>query len=472
MIKNIILKTALLSFAGALLLQACRKRDNLSSAENYVTFETNAQGISAAETSLNVIVKLSFGTDKAIPLTLKLTGNGVTYGTDFTTTPAATNGELQLTIPQGNNQTSFTVTKVPGVLFDGDESVSFELYSSGSPVLIGTGRKFTLSFAELVSASSSFMIEGGGATYPNRVFIDLSANRQTPIQRTDWDLGFFTSPSTDSFYTILNSSTGMMAKQLAKNDLNTVSAADTVGFYADVAYSAFAPVPSQMAYVDYPTGDLSKTAITKISATATDNKVYIVNRGLGVGTPAPARGWKKIRVLRNATGGYTLQYADIAATSFSSIDIPKDESYFFKYISFDNGAVSVEPQKKKWDIAWTYGGYLTNFGGGEVPYLFQDLIIQNRNVAIAKVLTSTKAFADFNEASLTDGTITTWNSSQVSIGSDWRRTTPSPADVYTDRYYIVRDGDNNYYKIRFTALTNNGVRGYPSIAYELVKKGL
>jgi hypothetical protein len=262
----------------------------------------------------------------------------------------------------------------------------------------------------------------------------------------------------------------MMAKQLNKNDLNQVSSADTTGFSTEVAFNQFAPVTTSLPYIDYPSGDLSRTAIAAISATAEENKVYIVNRGLAPGNPTPARGWKKIRVLRNAAGGYTLQYADINATSFSTIDIAKDENYFFKYISFDNGAAAVEPVKKKWDLAWTYFSNVTNFGAGEVPYLFQDIILLNRNVSIAKVMNTTKAYADFGVADITAQTFLT---TQNAVAADWRSgggPGVSPA-VRTDRYYIVKDGDNNYYKLRFTALTQNGERGYPAFEAVWLKKG-
>jgi hypothetical protein len=479
MIRNSFLRIAALAFSAIVIFSSCRKRTDISLPDNLVVFTATEQGMTAAENFILVKVKLSRGTDQEIPVTIQLTPDGVTYATDFTTTPAVTSTvpstptplTLNLVIPAGNNEASFTVTKVPGAIFDGDEKITFDIYSSGKPVLIGSGKRFVLKFAELVSTSSSLTIDGGGATYPNKVFIDLSANRQTAVPRSNWDLGFYTAAGTDSFRVILNSSVGMMAKQINKNDLNAVTATDTLGFINDVAYSPFAPVPAQMAYVDYPNGDITRTALGLISATATDNKVFIVNRGAGAGSPAPARGWKKIRILRNATGGYTLQHADIGATTFTSIDVAKEDAYFFKYISFETGAVTVEPTKKKWDLAWTYFGNVTNFGGGEVPYLFQDFVLQNRNVLVAKMLTTTKAYDSFVEANLTDGTVTSWNSSQTSIGADWRRTTPSPAQTYDDRYYIIKDGDNNYYKVKFTALTNGGVRGFPSVEYALVKRG-
>jgi hypothetical protein len=129
--------------------------------------------------------------------------------------------------------------------------------------------------------------------------------------------------------------------------------------------------------------------------------------------------------------------------------------------------VPVEPEKKKWDISWSYTGYVANFGE-EVPYTFQDIVMQNRNVGVAKVLTSAKSFDAFAEADIAGLNFST---AQSTIGSDWRRTTPAPAATWDDRYYIIRDGDDNYYKLRFTSLTENNTRGLPAIEYVLVRRG-
>ncbi len=458
---GIVLSLAVLFFA------ACRKRDALPP-DNYVVFETTSQGIAASENSVVIKVRAQRGVTGDVPVVINLTEQGVVYGTDYATMPAASAGKISLIIPSGNNEASFTLTKTAGALFDGDEKIVADIFSSGAPVLIGTTKQFTLNFGELVAAAATTTINGGGVTYPNKVFIDLSANRQSAVIRTAWDLGFYT--GNEDFRVILNSSSAMMAKQLNKNDLNAVSAADTIGFSSEVAFSQAAPTTSSLAYIDYPNGDLSRTAIAAISATSSDSKVYIINRGTGVGNPAPARGWKKVRIIRNTSGGYTLQHADIAATSFSTIDIAKDDVSFFKYISFENGVTTVEPARKKWDITWTYFSNVTNFGAGEVPYLFQDIILINRNVQVAKVMVATKAFADFSEADIAGQTFLT---TQNAIAADWRSgggPGVSPA-VRADRYYIIKDGDNNYYKIRFTALTQNGERGYPAFESVLVKKG-
>ena len=131
----------------AILFSACRKREAMLP-DNLVAFETTELGMPAGENSMVIKLKLSRNTDREIPLIVKLNNNGLVYGTDYTTAPAASaSGEINLVIPSGNNEASITINKVPGVLYDGDESILFEIYSSGSPVLNANTKQFTLSFA-------------------------------------------------------------------------------------------------------------------------------------------------------------------------------------------------------------------------------------------------------------------------------------------------------------------------------------
>lgn len=458
----------LLTLFSVIVLTACRKREGLALADNYVAFEDAAQGITATENTITIKLKLLSPTNTDIPVVINVVEQGVLYATDYTLLPAVNAGKISITIPSGSSEASFKLTKVPSAIFDGDEKIIFSLYSSGAPVFLGVTKQFTLSFAELVASSYASTINGGGANYGNKVFIDISANRQTAALRTAWDLGFYN--GADDYRVTLNSSINMMAKQLNKTDLNTVSNADTIGLTNEVFFSLFAPTSISLPYIDYPNGDLTRTAISTIAANANDNKVYIVNRGNGIGTGAASRGWKKIKIIRNTSGGYTLQFADINATTFSSLDIAKDDKTFFKQFSFETGITDIEPLKKKWDFAWTYFANVTNFGTGEVPYLFQDAILLNKNVQAAKVLTATKPFDAFAESDLPTLTYLT---AQNAIATDWRSgggpgTAPA---VRTDRYYIIKDGENNIYKIRFTALTQNGERGYPAYETVLLKKG-
>ncbi|MFZ6010934.1 MAG: HmuY family protein [Bacteroidota bacterium] len=428
-----------------------------------MAFESSDLGLAANEDELVVNINLSRATDKDASIALKLEATGVSIGSEFSTEPAAHDNTISLSVLKGEKHTSFKVIKSNGVLFDGDEFITVSISSAGESLVLGEKSVLKLTFSEILAAQATLELSGGGTNYPNKVFVDLSANRQQAVERASWDLGFYMK---DDFKVILNSSTGMMARALDKNDLNTVTPQDTSGFATAMVFANAAALP----WIDDPSGDLSKTAIGSVAVTASENKVYIINRGSGAGTPAPKRGWKKIRVIRSASGGYTLQHADINATTFQQIEIGKEDKALFQYIHFENGAVNVEPNKDKWDIAWTYFTNTANFGPSVVPYGFQDIVLLNRHsVQVAKVLASSVSYADFKESDLS---ALTFNSSQIAIGADWRRTLPAPAIAYEDRFYVVKDADGNYYKLRFLSLTTDGQRGRPRIEFALVKKGI
>jgi hypothetical protein len=165
--------------------------------------------------------------------------------------------------------------------------------------------------------------------------------------------------------------------------------------------------------------------------------------------------------------------ADINAATFQTIEVTRNNAYLFNYVSLDtNAAVQPEPEKGKWDIAYTTFTNQTNFGEGFIPYVFNDFIIQNRSgVETAQVLVATVGeYANFDAADLTG---ITFGASQVTIGSNWRNgggPTTAPS-LRTDRFYLVKDADGNIYKLKFTALTQDGERGRPAIEYAMISAG-
>lgn len=446
--------------------------------DNLVEFEAEVAGISEDEESLPININLSRETSSPVAVTVSVTSSTLQYGTDFTTAPEAVSNVISVVIPENESQATIVLTKVAGVGFVGDEQVVFSITSVDGPSVIGMVSQITVTFSEITVTNGEMNIQGGGPTYPNKVFIDLSANRQTAIDRTTWDFGF--SSGTD-FRVILNSSNGMMARGLDETDLNAVTAADTVGFGEQLSVSAvFAAinmdptpdwVPTAITWIDDPTGNLANTAIASVSATESENKVYIVNKGDGPGTPATKLGWKKIRILRNGTG-YTLQHADIAATTFSEIQITKDTEFAFQYVSMATGAVDVEPATDRWDLAWTGFTNAFNFVTGPVPYYFQDIILQNTaGVQTVQILNTVKEYEEFTEADV--ATLDFGVQSQVKIGSSWRNGggPGGPPSLKTDRFYVIKDADENVYKLKFTALTQEGERGRPAIEFALLQAG-
>lgn len=307
-----------------------------------------------------------------------------------------------------------------------------------------------------------------GSVAGNSVYLDLSTNRQTAVLRSGWDLGFY---SGTDFRVILNNSSVAGAKVLAQNSLAAVGATDTIGL--TLSTSQFNPLPPDLAYFDNIAGDLTKTVIPAVSAVDADNKVIILNRGTGGGIAA--RPWVKLRVLRNNAGGYTLQYAGIQETTFRTIQVPKDASFHFKFISFENGIVNAQPEKENWDLVWTYSVFESNFGAGPVPYNFSDLIAINYLSGVtvatkiyANATTADAAYAAFNTDSvaLTSGVGSRW-----AIGSGWRSTQPATG-ARPERFYVIKDATGNYYKLKCLSMgigADGGIRGKPQFKFSLIK---
>ncbi|WP_204346561.1 HmuY family protein [Psychroserpens algicola] len=331
---------------------------------------------------------------------------------------------------------------------------------------------------EIVIEGAAVSPEVGGPNQQNQVYIDLSTNTTTSVQRDSWDLGFY---SGSDFRVVINGSIYMATAELSSTDIDAVNSStqEVIDLQPQVAVGTFDE--ANMAFIDAPSGTLASTAIAQISDTNTNNKVYLVNLGFEVGTETPStgsvdvsddsRGWKKIRVLKNGAD-YTLQYADLDDTTHEEITISKNNAYHFTFFSFNTESiVNVEPEATQWDLNFTV---FTNEIEGFGSYGYSDFVVNNsKSNALVYMLDSEEDALSYEEFLLADVDQTKFTIDQRSIGSSWRNgggpgTLPSLKD---NVFYIVNDTDGNLYKLKFLALTNEaGERGYPEFVYSLLQE--
>lgn len=329
-------------------------------------------------------------------------------------------------------------------------------------------------------SEATIVASTGGPNQQNQLFIDLSSSTSTPAQRDSWDLGF---SSGTAFRVAINGSIKMAVKQLSTSNIDEVQGSDAT---VSVGFSTLA----SLGYVDNPTGVLegagagAGTAIAEVSATDTDNKVYLVNLGYKVGTTTPnvgsvatdgdARGWKKIRVTRSGSN-YVLQYADLNATTHTTVTISKDAAYNFKFFNLITGQeVAVEPAKGAWDLNFTTFTNYYPYMGSDITYFYADFITTNAKggTTAYEVLNVDATYDTFTLANVMVSSFTASATDQRMIGANWRSGggPNSGPSIKDDRFYVLKDVDGNIYKLRFLALTNDaGERGFPVFEYELLQ---
>ena len=81
----------------------------------------------------------------------------------------------------------------------------------------------TTTASESISTGAIKQPAVGGANQPNQVFLDLSSETSTAINRASWDFGF---SSGSDFRVTINGAIKMAVKQLATTDMSIVQTSD------------------------------------------------------------------------------------------------------------------------------------------------------------------------------------------------------------------------------------------------------
>jgi len=464
-------KILLLACVATTALVSCSDDDSTTvQGEPFVAaFENLSANLSEIEGNKDIKLVYSETASENGAITILVEATNAVYGEDFTTEPAAEGKTITLPITEGTGENTIAFNKLNANL-DETVAITFTITNVSHPGgQIQGNTAFTLNNS--ASLGRSLAPEVGGPNEQNQVYIDLSSEKTTVVQRDTWDLGFYAG---NEFRVAINGSIYMATAQLDRTDIDAISEADVAGIQDQVAVGTENSEP----YVDHPDGDITKTAIDGISDTDAENKVYLVNLGYEVGTATAeqgsvvvagdARGWKKIRVLKREND-YLLQYADLDATTHQEVTISKNSGYHFTFFSFNsNNVVSVEPEADQWDINFTV---FTNLIEGYGSYGYSDGVLHNRKGGVvAYAINTDEVNTTYDDFSLSNLNAANFQEDQRAIGSSWRSVIDEDKVLFDNIFYIIQDLNGNTYKLKFTALlSDQGERGYPEFKYQLLQ---
>ncbi|MBQ0152719.1 MAG: HmuY family protein [Chryseobacterium sp.] len=321
-----------------------------------------------------------------------------------------------------------------------------------------------------------------GPKQPHQVWIDISSGSIKTTHREDWDLGFYNG---DQFRVVLNSSL-MMAVGKIENTINI----DAVNSQTVAALKPLVHVGNftdNSKYIDHPDGNITfqTSGISAISPVDEMNPVYLLNMGFktsaetnlvagGVYTIGEERGWKKIRILQHPNG-YKIQYADLDEATHKEFIITKDAEFNYQFFSIlKNNYANIQPKKDSWDICYTVFTNLTTNPSNNLPtsYIYPDFVTHNilGGVGVYEVTTAVgQGNSEYNNFKISDVESSKFvTTDQRTIGSNWRTTTgANGAEVFKNKFYILKNSKGIYYKLIFQRLKNNdGMRGYPQFEYQ------
>lgn len=318
----------------------------------------------------------------------------------------------------------------------------------------------------------------GGATQPNQVWFDFGTNSMILTKRNDWDLAFYAG---NEFKVVLNSSVAMAAAKIPNaTDIKQVTTASVGTMTTDVVVGPYST--ANIGYIDDVKGNIPSgyTAIEEVKANASDNGIYLINMGVkvytgnvaagSVNTGSESRGWMKIQVVRQGNG-YKVRYAPLdETTNIKELNITKNSAYNYNFVSLVNDSqLSIQPEKKNWDIGFTV---FTNVIEGAGTYVYADFITINNmggagayEVKVTGTTTGAEAYNAFKFSDI-DQTKFVYNDQRV-IGSNWREAGPSGSQVKSTVFYVIKDAEGYYFKLRFKNMTDEkGERGHPQFEYK------
>ena len=281
-----------------------------------------------------------------------------------------------------------------------------------------------------------------GADYAKQLYYDLASDAlvlETP--KVAWDINFESAP--EGWHIYLNSALGGALANTGETDFSAVTTHTGWNFTWDV-----------------PEGTPERTAMGDWRA---NNSVFVIDLGYTPG--GTHRGYRKLKIEAYNEYTYTFSYAEIDGSDLQqSVVVNKDvDRNFTSFSLLTHQVIEATPPKEAWDLKFSQ--YTTIFDN-TTPYLVTGVLLNPNHITVA--LDTTNAFESINsENAATQDFSGHWNS----IGFDWKWYNYDAAafEILQGRTYIIKKGDDVYYKLQFLDFyTNAGDKGAPRFRFQLL----
>lgn len=284
--------------------------------------------------------------------------------------------------------------------------------------------------------------------YKYQVFYSLATDSSVSYNLiTDWDLGFECSDS--GWHVKLNQAKTMYAGNSNSTDFSSVTSSSAYDMYFDPSYMFAADSTAIGEWYNI----VDESPVSK-------NFVYVINRGTDA--DGNSVGYKKIQ-LDFQNGNYQITSANLDGSNEVTDIIEKNEDVNFVCYSLTDGIVDIEPAKDDWDIVFTK--YATMLSYNDAPYAYTVTgVLLNPYNRYADSLPDI-GFDEITSSTVED--LELGNQKDI-IGYSWKsyNMTSGRYTVDSDKIFILKDNDDNYYKIRFIDFyDSDGNKGYPSFEY-------
>ena len=292
----------------------------------------------------------------------------------------------------------------------------------------------------------------------NQVYVDLSEKQQHLVTFDTWHLGF----CSDEPRVTLNPSLSR-AHSTGKTDFAAVSMADAR--QSDFPYLAggMMDFPQDIAITDATNGDLEKTVFGHLATDVAESEVFLLAE-----EAMDTINWFKVKITALPTG-YQMAFGRINDSTPKLVTIDKDAERSLVAFSLESGAKVELP--KQWDLMWAKAIALNIMPNGKkILGPSSDVIISNRlggvEVAEAMVENPKEIREVFENYTLAEAKTLEYTKDADLLGSKWRQA-PTPDAIApgpkADRFYVFKDGEGNYFKVRFLHFceADGGERGKP-----------